>query len=189
MGIKKCAKPTVFVRGNHEDHKYLQQYRNGGTVDPYGALHYLTGRRPIAMALGESTVRIAGIGGIALSPGRDSARRSPDAGHVSSEIDALMALETGSVDILLTHDAPMDHGLRSGGDCGSQVITMIIQHLQPRYVFFGHYHDPPEPFAIGKTTCIGMTNRNGWRLPGRDGAMGILNPSDWSFRFVGAAGG
>jgi hypothetical protein len=37
---------------------------------------------------------------------------------------------------------------------------------------------------MGKTLCVGMNNPRTLRLPRRDGAMGIIDTSNWTFEFI-----
>jgi hypothetical protein len=38
-------------------------------------------------------------------------------------------------------------------DAGSDAITAVIEHTQPSFAFFGHYHErtPPEGWRLGRT--------------------------------------
>jgi len=184
-GIKTPDRTTVFIRGNHEDHAWLAQYPEGGAIDPSGLMHYLTGLRVYTVDIGGVGVTVAGLGGIAPRGRRNTEEKNPGGAFDPAELDALLALETGSVDVLLTHDSPRGFGLRGNVDTGADEITLLIEHLQPRFAFWGHYGHPPDPFTLGDTQCFPMTAENALRLPRRDGAMGILRPSDWSFEYVG----
>lgn len=184
-GRKVSSHTTYFIRGNHEDHEWLAKYPKGGAIAPSGLLTYVTGRRPVTVEVGSTTVTIAGLGGIAARGRRNTEERNPGGAFDPAEIDALLALDPGSIDILLTHDSPRGHGLSGNPDSGADEVTILIEHLQPRLSFWGHYGHPPDPFEIGPTRCFPMTVENALRIPRRDGAMGILCPSDWSFDYVG----
>lgn len=46
-----------------------------------------------------------------------------------------------NIDILLTHEAPLDIGVKKAGkDLGKEQVNQIIDCLNPRIVFFGHHH-------------------------------------------------
>lgn len=69
-------------------------------------------------------------------------------------------------------------------EAGSEVVTRLVQHLQPRYHFFGHYGGPPPPFEMGRTLVVPMERSSAWHVPGRHTGMGVVDTADWSFRFV-----
>jgi hypothetical protein len=60
----------------------------------------------------------------------------------------------------------------------------LIEALQPRFAFFGHYNNPPGPFRMGRTLCACLNFAEARRIPGRDGAMAILRTGTWEFSFV-----
>jgi hypothetical protein len=92
--------------------------------------------------------------------------------------------EKPDVDILLMHDAPLNKGLADKFPTGSKRITELIENLQPKFLFYGHYDNPPEPFEIGRTFCAGMNFKKAKKVPGSDGAIGILNTAKMEFSFV-----
>jgi hypothetical protein len=181
VGDKIVDYPTIFVRGNHEDHRWLSEFPDGGYLDPYDLFWYLTAIAPQQRECGGAMVTIAGLGGIS---DRRRERDWNSGGLVQSDVDALLKLAQESVDILLLHDAPDGNGLRHDTNTGSAEITLVIEHLQPRFAFYGHYNDPPDPFTIGRTQCVGMNNANVKHLPKRDAGMGILDPETWEFEFL-----
>ncbi len=195
-GKKRATHPTWFVRGNHEDFEFLMQRKNR-CIDPYGLIHHVFGG-PITITSGGEHVRLAGLGGIE-ERGGGSGDLGTKFGHTRGhspqrwkyisqrELDELSALREGDVDALLTHDGPMGYFLGWAG-IGSETIRGLIQRLQPHYHFFGHY-GPDWSRAnrvaqIGRTRSILLNQLDVYTLPRRDGGMGILDVSDWSFRHV-----
>lgn len=178
--------PALFVRGNHEDFDFLIRFPDGGAVDLHHRLILLESSRPWVLDVGGCRVSVAGLGGIAPGP-RARSREQPRPGRryfTEGECRALLGLSRPGVDVLLTHEAPQGRGLRGNADTGAAEVSRAIQQLRPRFHFFGHYHDPPPPFTLGRTLCVGMNSRYARRIPGRDGAMGILRPDPWSFELV-----
>lgn len=183
VGRKKASHLTLFVRGNHEDFDFLSSA--GYThIDPYGMIQHLSSGRVFTLQDEKETVHVSGLGGIVWGSRRWD---DTDLGHkffTDEEIDLLLRLEPGSVAILLFHEAPKGYGFVNAPYTGADEVTLVIEYLQPRFAFYGHYEHPPEPFHIGRTLCVGMNNPNALRLPRRDGAMGIVDTSNWNFEFV-----
>ena len=168
VGQKRASHLTLFVRGNHEDFDFL--FGAGRThIDPYGMIRHLMSGEVFVIEKGEERVYVSGLGGITRWRGFKGDYRKY---FTDEECDRLLDMEPGSVDILLFHDAPKGYGLINRPDTGAAEVTLIIEHLQPHFAFYGHYGNPPEPFYIGKTMCVGMNNWRALRLPRRDGAMG-----------------
>lgn len=179
-GDKRASHLTVFVRGNHEDFDFLYQFSESGFVDPYKSIYHLSSFRVFQLDFQDGRLVVAGLGGVSPRGEWELGRRY----FSDFECDALLNLPSGSADILLTHDAPKGHGLRHRTGTGAVEISLIIEHLQPRLAFFGHYGYPPAPFRIGATLCVGMNNPDFLQLPRRDGSMGIVDTKSWSFEFM-----
>lgn len=185
-GLLDPTHPTYFVRGNHEDFDYLLE-RKGEPVDPSGLLVHLWGTKPVTLEGDDgATCRIGGLGGVdgsLVSPKRQRARAGREYFH-EEELVALEGMGEGELDILLTHDGPKGHCLVRDPGAGSQAITKLIERLQPRVHFFGHYGGAPPAFQLGRTRVFPMDGRGEWSVPGRHAAMGIIDTTDWSFRFI-----
>ena len=184
-GRKDAPIFTVFIHGNHEDFDFLLSHRNEA-VDYSGNLFYLGSGSTYTWESEGVGLRIAGLGGIHLRvPVRPHHYKYFGNRYIhANDVRRLMKLSPGNVDVLLTHDAPEGYGLADNPDTGCPAITRLIEHLQPRFAFWGHYHDPPRPFHIGRTLCVCMNQPNAVHIPDREGSMGILDLSDWSFRLV-----
>ena len=184
-GRERATIPTVFVAGNHEDFDFLAQHRNQ-PLDPFGMITFLDSGSTFKFQKSVETVRIAGLGGThpqRVKP-QNRARHLGRKYFLPEAVERLMALRAAAVDILLTHEAPAGKGLLNQPETGAEEITQLIQHLQPRYAFWGHYGHPPPPFYIGRTLCVCMNQPNSVHVPRRDGGMGIVDTRNWSFVLV-----
>ncbi|HEX8731817.1 MAG TPA: metallophosphoesterase, partial [Ktedonobacterales bacterium] len=150
--------PMIFVRGNHEDHAWLDELERearGPTfaIDPYQRIYCLRTGMPYAISdnAGESAT-VLGIGRIAAPPGA----RNPDAARYATprELARLAALSQAKVDILLTHDTPPTNLNRRS--LGMVEIRQALDTYRPVYHFYGHTDEPyrRELDANGVTTAI-----------------------------------
>jgi Icc-related predicted phosphoesterase len=151
-------------------------------IDPYRMIRHLRSGEVVTIEQGKERVHVRGLGGIAWgSRGLKSDCRKY---FTDEECLCLLDMKPGSVDILLFHDTPEGYGLANVPNSGAAGVTLIIEHLQPRFAFYGHYGNPPEPLYINRTLCVGMNNSRALRLPRRKGAMGIVDTRTWTFEFV-----
>lgn len=131
----------LFVRGNHEDHRWLDTLEEGADgpifpVDAYQRVYCLKTGVPFTFSRGEATITLLGIGRIALPV--EASNLKPK--HIQpSELERLARLEHAAPDILLTHDSAKD-AIFPGS--GMAEIRLILDRCQPRYHFFGHYGGP-----------------------------------------------
>jgi len=199
-GKKRPSHPTWFVRGNHEDFDFLMRKRNA-CIDPYNMIHHIFVGPLTVSSEGERCV-VAGLGGVededrwksGEKGGRKDGRIGEPHRHspyrwkyiTQKELDMLSAVREGEVDVLLTHEGPSGYfqGMKNRG---SKIVQRVVERLQPRYHFFGHYggrFGPDYDFRIGRTRSILLNEWGVHRLPRRDGGMGILDTRDWNFRYV-----
>ena len=175
---------TWFIHGNHENFALLAE-REGQAVDPHGRIIFLPPGSIREFRKAADSLRIAALGGMEYRFGKypiPSDERIQKYLHPPS-LEKLMRPGV-EADILLLHDAPLNKGLRSKFPTGSKRLKELIETMQPRFVFYGHYDDPPEPFHIGSTFCACMNFAAAKRIADRDGAMGILRTDNWEFNFV-----
>lgn len=133
----------LFVRGNHEDHVWLdareQQTKSCCfPVDTYWRLWCLKTGVPYTFHRGDETITILGIGRI----GRPASSEKAKTHYIQPyEHHRLERLNDTPVDILLTHDAPRD---RVYPGSGSLEVQLALLRHHPRYHFFGHYGGPAQ---------------------------------------------
>jgi hypothetical protein len=170
----------LFVRGNHEDHAWLDTLEQQATeprfpVDVYQRLWCLQTGVPFTLQQGNERLTILGIGRI----GQPAAARRTKAHfiqpHEQRRLDQLGAIP---IDLLLTHDAARD-AIYPGS--GSLEIAQALGHHRPPYHFFGHYGGPARSFldANGITRSYKLADLTWETQPDRPGpaagAMGILH--------------
>jgi len=143
--------PVRAISGNHEDHDWLaarhRAHRDAPVVpiDPLGTLHHVADGTVLELA----GLAVAFLGGID-APGR---RYDLDA----AAIDTLLALEPGSVDVLVTHDGPWAMCRNWQGRIqGSRRLTALIERLRPRIHVSGHYHHVNGPRHYGQTASYAL---------------------------------
>lgn len=140
LGETTC--PLLFVRGNHEDHAWLDSLeRRAATaplfpVDAYQRLWCLKTGIPYPFQRANETITIPGIGRI----GRPTTSQREKLHYIQlAERQRLERLGAAPIDLLLTHDATRDAIYPSSG---SLEISQALQHQRPAYHFFGHYGGP-----------------------------------------------
>ncbi len=187
-GLDREPPPLYFVRGNHEDHFALERLDGKGrptTLDAYGLIHYL----PDGAALtfrgdGREAVRVTGVGGIELCNPR---KYHPLRKIQEASAEALLNRAPGSVDVLLTHDAPTgmrdlvgEASRRPGREWGSEIVSLVAEHLRPVYHFFGHWHLDLPAVALGETTAcpMNLVRSRRWQPGPLNHSLGLLRWHD-----------
>lgn len=189
--------PMIFVRGNHEDHTWLDAVERGaGTapifpIDIYQRIYCLRTGMPYTIAEDDARLTVLGVGRIASPPGANNSTAAKYA--QAAELERLYTLGPAQVDVLLTHDVPPTNFNRRS--LGMQEIRLALDEYRPAYHIYGHTDEPyrREQDVNGVTTAIRMADLN-WdrRSPGAPlhaGVMGILrwrDRSDHSFDVVDA---
>jgi hypothetical protein len=108
MYFKQEAVPirTIFVKGPHEDSRWLSDRKNRGGLDILPNLTFLmTGFRTVI----DQDIRIVGLGGV-YSPKYFNSRKS---GKYYTKKNIEVASAGGGTDVLLTHAGPTDPGIRT----------------------------------------------------------------------------
>jgi len=175
---------TWFIHGNHDNFPLLRK-KEGKAADLIGRIIYLSPGTVREFFKGGESLRVAALGGIEYRFGKypiPSQERIQKYLHPTS-LEKLQN-DCPETDVLLLHEAPINKGLRNKFPTGSKRIKELIEKLQPRFVFFGHYDDPPEPFYIGSSLCVGTNFNGAKKVSNRDGAMGILDTKRWKFEYV-----
>jgi Icc-related predicted phosphoesterase len=137
--LKSLQSNLVFVRGNHEAHKWLDQQEEATPtplfpVDIYQRVSCLKSGIPWTFTDQGEQITILGIGRIGAH--NDQAEQKPS--HIQDyELARARQALAQPIDILLTHDAP--RGLIYS-ESGLHIISEILERQPPCYHFFGHYH-------------------------------------------------
>lgn len=182
----------IFVRGNHEDHAWLDTLEQSADtpifpVDAYQRLYCLKTGVPYTFSRGTETLCVLGIGRIAQPA--EASNHKPK--HIQPvEVERLYQLEPVQPDILLTHDSAKDIIFAGAG---MDEIRLILDRYQPGYHFFGHYGGPCRQGidANGKTYTCKLADLD-WDHADRgkvieSGAMGLLrwtSKEDHSFEVL-----
>lgn len=178
----RLSGPIYFIRGNHEDMDWLARLRGESgehttPVDPFDLFHHVEDGAVIDFA----GFRITFLGGVEY--GAEEGTRLED-----EAVDKLTALAQGSVDLLVTHDAPYGVAVGySGNTQGSQTISDLLHVLQPTYHIAGHYHHMIGPNTYGRTTYMGLASLFPGRRGGpplQDGSLALLDTANGELRFV-----
>ncbi len=195
--------PLVFVRGNHEDHQWLDLLEQRSpaedasfAVDVYGRIHCLKTGHLASFEAPDARLTVLGIGRIGAHSERHDGLR---ARYLQPyERERLHRLGAASVDVLLTHDAApgllastpasasSSEPLHRRDEGGLPEVGAALTRYQPAYAFFGHYGGPHLSWVLdarhGQTVVHKLADLN-WdkadsaqRL--RQGSMGILRWHD-----------
>lgn len=193
--LSQTTCPMLFVRGNHEDHDWLdvieRQYDTPlFPIDAYARIFCLKTGVPYLFQKGDETIRILGIGRIGPLPGEQDETKSK---YIQPyELERLYSAESLACDVLLTHDVAL-HALSR--NTGMEEIRLVLDAYQPVYHFHGHTEAPFNERIDdnGITTVIKLTDLH-WDTSTHNkaieaGAMGILqwhNHDEHSFSVVTA---
>lgn len=195
--LAETSCPMIFVRGNHEDHVWLDAVERGaGTaplfpIDAYQRIYCLRTGMPYSIVGDDARLTVLGIGRIGSPPGAGKPFEAKYAQE--AELERLYELGSAQVDVLLTHDVPPTNINRRS--LGLKEIRLALDEYKPIYHFYGHTDEPyrRELDRNSITTSIRMADLNWSRvLPGaplHPGVMGILHwqgPSEHSFEVVDA---
>ncbi len=144
--------PLVFVRGNHEDHAWLDKLERQHKeaifpIDAYRRIFNLKTGLPWTFQRRNEQIMVLGIGRIAPSL---KAEDQQDARYIQQyESERIYGLDNMSVDVLLTHHSRTDfvileRGVKIKASTGMKEIEYILGRDKPVYHFFGHYGGPPQ---------------------------------------------
>ncbi|HEX8997102.1 MAG TPA: metallophosphoesterase [Ktedonobacterales bacterium] len=198
--LRETTCPLIFVRGNHEDHNWLDAREHRSPladalfgVDVYGRIFCLKTAAPYTFETPDARLNVLGIGRIGPHSADDPHQVRPK--YVQRyERERLLALGEAQVDVLLTHDAPpgllapepvitpaTGHARR--GDIGGvPEIGFALEYYRPAYHFFGHYGGPHQQWSVygddDQTAIHKLADLNWDRSDGshrlRAGCMGML---------------
>jgi uncharacterized protein len=167
----EASKPIYWIKGNNENFDRIAEWEAGTRL--VSNLHFI----PNGTAVQAGPIRVAGLGGtfaptwfetpaaqLPHTPRNDKRRH-----FVREEVEACKRL--GTVDILMTHEAPrpfilvdeptpgMPRARRR--DAGKPAINDVLATLKPRLHLFGHHHRFIETEREGvRSVCIDRVNRS-----------------------------
>lgn len=167
-----------FTAGNHEDFGELERLSAGSgpdfVVDAYGKVRSIRDGA-VAKVAG---VRVGAVWGVDRE-GRNARRKVPDRAFIQPRaINRLLAAD--SLDVLLTHDAPVG---AKRPEYGSELLANLIHLAQPRFAFFGHYSGAGAEVEkdYGRTRVFhlaGFELREGKDRHAEPGSVGVLTWGD-----------
>lgn len=184
--LRQTTCPMIFVRGNHEDHDWLDRLERQATeplfpIDPYQRIYCLRTGMPYTLADDGSELTVLGIGRTASPPNPNKWHKGKYAQPY--ELERLKHLRLQQLDILLTHDVPPTH--LNARSQGMEAIRQALDTYQPTYHFYGHTEEPymRELDRNGVTTAIRMADLIWDRtLPGAPIASGAMGMLRWQSR-------
>ncbi len=188
--------PLVFVRGNHEDHAWLDQQERAHTgpifpIDVYQRVYHLKTGLPWTFQKDNQQITVLGIGRI--SPPSEE-QESQEGKYIQRyEAERIASLEKIPIDVLLTHHSRPDfvileRGVKIKASTGMKEIESVLDTYLPAYHFFGHYGGPPQVRTDPNNTTLSVKladlhwERGGSMLEA--GSMGLLrwqSATDHSF--------
>lgn len=191
--LSQTSAPMIFVRGNHEDHQWLDGLEEKTTspifpIDVYQRIFCLRSGQPYVFRSGNSSISILGVGRVAPLPGEQDITKAK---YIQAyEQENIFSTSLESFDLLLTHDTAQDF-LTFG--YGLEEVRLILDDYQPPYHFHGHTEEPfiERIDTNGITQVIKLTDLH-WNTsqphhPLEESAMGILrwtNPEQHVFEVV-----
>jgi predicted phosphodiesterase len=157
---REVPRPTVFIKGNHEDFMWLDAHEDEQILP---GLTYLRNGCTVELRDPRSgTIRVAGVGGCY---GPSNYRRRSDKlqgyakrHYTSDEIERVVNADRA--DIVLTHDAPAGvrfewHRRGKGYTSEAQGLDILLTKLRPRVCFFGHHHTRVDA-VVSSVRCLGL---------------------------------
>ena len=156
---RPTPRPTVFIKGNHEDFAWLDAQP---TSEVLPGLHYLRNGRVHEMVAGDEVLRVGGIGGC-HGPSNFERPSSSLQGSAKRHYtrDEIVTLSMRSdLDVVLTHDAPAGvrferHRRGEGFVSEAAGLDDLLVRTRPRLCFFGHHHTRVDGEVAG-VRCIGL---------------------------------
>lgn len=185
--------PMIFVRGNHEDHDWLDRLEKQTTnpifpVDVYQRIFCLKTGVPYTFQKDDERITVVGIGRLGALPGEQDATQHK---YIQQyEMERLYNADNLHCDILLTHDTALDFVTLN---YGMEEIRLVLNAEKPTYHFHGHVGGAPTHHTDANeyTQVIKLADLH-WDRQHPDlriehGSMGILrwhSPNDHAFSLV-----
>lgn len=146
--LEKLACDLVCVRGNHEDHEFLNQLEAQTqlprfAVDCYQRIFICKTGKLQTFEINKTRLNLVGIGRIGLPAHKKiSTNQTYIQWYEKTLLEKLKQhpqVKQEGIDILITHDSPLDFVTP---DFGMPEIHDFLMHHQPIYHFFGHTGTP-----------------------------------------------
>jgi predicted phosphodiesterase len=156
---RRVPRPTLFIKGNHEDFVWLDSRPD---VEVLPGLGYLRNGCTVDIREDAGGIRVGAVGGC-FGPS-DYQRRSDQLQGYAKRHYTLDEIErlakSRGVDIVLTHDAPAGvrferHRRGTGYVSEAAGLDVLLAKVQPRVCFFGHHHTRVDAKVEG-VPCIGL---------------------------------
>jgi hypothetical protein len=159
---RSVPRPTVFIKGNHEDFAWLEERKGQETLP---GLTFLANGDVIDIGEGRNAIRVGGIGGCYGPSDYDRKSRHLQGyarrHYTCDEVERISTRD--GIDVLLLHDAPAGvqfvQKRRDGRErCYvSEAVGLsdVVARTRPRICFFGHHHTRVDADIAG-AHCIGL---------------------------------
>ncbi|MBN1622735.1 MAG: metallophosphoesterase [Clostridia bacterium] len=146
----ELTSPVYFIRGNHEDFKWLDSLKDEGGIcaaDDYGLFKYVQDGTVKSFDM----IKFAFLGGAEFG--------AKNGGEINQEALERLMLETRDIDILVTHETYFGVGFSYHGITqGSRNITELVDKLKPDFHITAHYHHMIGPHDRHGTIHMGLNN-------------------------------
>ena len=172
-----CPPGLWFTAGNHEDFDELERFAKYSgdhtdfVVDAYGRVRGIKDGGVHSFDCGLKVAAVWGVDG----DGPNARQNLPPRGYIAER--AVDRLTLAAFDVLLMHDAPA--GAKRSG-YGSELLRTLIELVQPRFAFFGHYRGDGSRIEsdFGRTEVYHLA---GFEMRTRDGhpESGSVGVLDW----------
>jgi hypothetical protein len=163
---RAVPRPTVFIKGNHEDFDWLEERRRQKDLEILPGLRILPNGTAIDLESNGESIHLGGIGGC-FGPSNYGRRAEELRGRARrhftrDEVDRLCG--TGPLDVLLLHDAPggveftwkrKDSSIRRQFSSEAEGLARVVADTRPTVCFFGHHHTRLDAEIEG-IPCIGL---------------------------------
>lgn len=160
--------PTFWIDGNHEDFHALYDLIGSGDIEPTPSGFYEVRRNQFYIPRGTcwtwgKTTFIGCGGGYSI----DRYHRTLGDTYFNEELitqrDFLKVVsENSKCDVLVTHDAPLhaplqdDYKADPTTEANRFAVYKMMQYLDPKYLFHGHYHSYYTYQFGDRTTVVGL---------------------------------
>ncbi len=131
----------ICVRGNHEDHRYLNELEEKSTdtmfpIDIYGRVFVCKSGEIQTLKTKDETSKFVGVGRIGDRNGSEHEQFIQT--YEKQKIKKLIKKNKDTLDILITHDK---FGYSQRG-CGMDEIRNLLDNVMFKYHFYGHTGEP-----------------------------------------------